>query len=79
MTNKSELNRENAWKKVSDILAAKTKIFQLRVDSLYNRTMRTLQKKNSRFAEKLKQKNNQIEIQENGEEIDYFEQGKDLN
>ena len=50
---------------MSDVLAAKTKIFQLRVDSLYNKAMRTLQNKNTRYEEEQEVKDKRINVDEN--------------
>lgn len=44
------------------MLAAKTKVFKLRVDSLYNKAMHTLQKKNTRYEVGIKPKTSGIQI-----------------
>lgn len=52
---------------MSDVLAAKTKIFQLRVDSLYNKAMRTLQNKNTRYEDEHQIKDTKINVIDNVE------------
>jgi hypothetical protein len=71
------LNKEHAWKKVSDVLAAKTKVFKLRVDSLYNKALFTLQKKNTRYENGEKAKENDIHNEFNEDE--YLKEIEGLN
>ena len=47
---------------MSDVLAANSKIYQLRVDSVYNKSIRALQKKNNRYEIVDQKKDNNIDL-----------------
>jgi hypothetical protein len=53
---------------VSDVLAANSKIYQLRVDSVYNKSIKALQKKNNRYENVEQKKDNAIDVAEKEEE-----------